>query len=268
MPLTDFQRTVIEVLRPFRNRRNFVGGGAALNQKWPRLSDDMDLFGDMRGGLPRSVDREIAALRAADYTVRVDVETDWTVDVIVRKYGFETRVQWMDEPGSSRRFFDSVPDEELGFRLHQADLAINKVLCAASRDRSARDAVDLLNIVHSYCPLGPLVWACVGKDPDLAPPAIIRSMRANTFGYSDEEIRTVSMEEGEAVTRMRIREVLQPAFEAASDYCENLAPTNFLGHLFIDAHETPYPATIAELEHGMARNIAVNDFSEIPRIPN
>ena len=48
MPLTSLQRLVVETLRPFRSSHSYVGGGAALNQRWPRLSDDMDIFVDQR----------------------------------------------------------------------------------------------------------------------------------------------------------------------------------------------------------------------------
>ena len=61
-----------------------------------------------------------------------------------------------------RRFFPAQNDPEFGFRLHEADLAVNKVLCAARRNSAARDAVDLVNIVDRYAPLGPLVWAVSG----------------------------------------------------------------------------------------------------------
>ena len=42
MPLTPLQRLVVGTLRPFRSSNSYVGGGAALNQRWPRLSDDME----------------------------------------------------------------------------------------------------------------------------------------------------------------------------------------------------------------------------------
>jgi len=53
MALTDLQRLVVKTLRSFRTSKSFVGGGAALNQKWSRISDDMDIFGDAMG-LPSS----------------------------------------------------------------------------------------------------------------------------------------------------------------------------------------------------------------------
>ena len=65
MPLTRLQHRVAEVLRPFRDEHNFVAGGMALNQRWPRLSDDMDIFHDRRNQLPNQVEPELRALDAA-----------------------------------------------------------------------------------------------------------------------------------------------------------------------------------------------------------
>ena len=172
MPLTDIQRKVIEVLRPFRNENNYVAGGAALNQRWPRLSDDMDIFQDQRNQLPDQVGLELQALRDDGLAVEIKVENDLIVDVTVREDGFETRVEWSDDFGTCRRFFPAVVDDELGFRLHQADLAVNKVLCASLRREAARDAVDIANIVRRYAPLGPLQSrrSLTGDCPQSRPP--------------------------------------------------------------------------------------------------
>jgi len=39
------------------------------------------------------------------------------VEAIVRQYGFETKIQWMDEAETSRRFLSRNMRRELGFRL-------------------------------------------------------------------------------------------------------------------------------------------------------
>lgn len=157
MPLTDLQRMAVRTLRPFRTAHAFVGGGAALNYEWPRLSDDMDIFHDHRNQLPDSVEPELQALRKADFSVEITNNDQLMVEVILRKYGFETKVQWLDEPETCRRFFPALEDDDFGFRLHQADVAVNKVLCASRRRSAPRDAVDLISIVRRYSPLGPLI---------------------------------------------------------------------------------------------------------------
>ena len=68
--------------------------------------------------------------------------------MVLRKGREETLVQWFDDEETCRRFFPAEDDPEFGFRLHETDLAVNKILCAASRKTAARDAVDLVNIVE------------------------------------------------------------------------------------------------------------------------
>ena len=169
MPLTAIQQSVVEVLRLHRSERNYVAGGAALNREWSRLSDDMDIFLDDRNRLPHSVESELASLRSAGYAIELTTDNDLVVEVVIRRDGEETRVQWFDDADTCWRFFPAQDDPEFGYRLHDADLAVNKVLCSARRNSAARDAIDLVSIVEFYAPLGPLVWAVSGKASDMAP---------------------------------------------------------------------------------------------------
>lgn len=265
MPLTNQQRRVLEHLRPFRTESSYVGGGAALNQKWPRVSDDLDIFSDNRGSLTDKIAPEIEKLREAGFSIEFTTQDEWMVEAILKEYGFETKVQWLDEPETSKRFFPAINDDELGFRLHQADAAVNKVLCAARRNSAARDAIDLVNIVRKYAPLGPLIWALPSKDVDLAPPQLVRNIRRNVFGYADEEIRSVRME-GEHVARDEVRAVLDPALDRAAEYCETHAPVDFLGCLFVDKKETPVEADKTALSAGGAAAMRIRDFGVVPKI--
>ena len=143
---------------------------------------------------------------------------------------------------------------------------MNKVLCAARRTSAARDAVDLVNIVERYAPLGPLVWAVSGKAPDMAPPSTLRAIRANAFGYAEEEVGTVRMEDGSKMEWRRLRQVLDQALEVASDYCARSAPVEHLGRLFVDARERPVEADDATIANGTAVVMTIRDFSGIPVI--
>lgn len=266
MPLTPLQREVVRILAPFRDAHDFVGGGAVLNVDWPRLSDDTDIFHDARGELPRRVDREIAALEAAGFSVETTTSDNWMVEIVLRKYGFETKVQWLDEPETTRRFFPAVADAGFGFRVHRADLAVNKVLCAARRRTAPRDAVDLVSIVERYAPLAPLVWAIAGKDDGMAPPETIRRIRAIVFGYADEEIRAVRMQDGRTMTRDEVRAVLGDALDGAAGYCEDTAPADHVGHLFVDAEDRPVAAGEDDISAGLARAIPIRDFTPAPSL--
>lgn len=260
MPLTPSQRFVADVLRPFRTEHSYVAGGVALNREWPRLSDDMDIFHDRRNELPDAVEPELQALQDKGVSVEITTRDERMVEAILRIYGFETKVQWLDEPETCRRFFPALHDEELGYRLHQADVAVNKVLCASRRRQAPRDAVDLANVVTRYAPLGPLVWAAMGKNPDLTPARVIRDIRSIAFGYSNEEVVAVRMEGDGPMTREELRGILGPALDRASDYCDDVAPIDHVGCLFIDANKVPIEADDESIANRTAKAIPVRDF--------
>src|SRR3546814_10070209 len=93
---------------------------------------------------------------------------------------------------SRRRFFPLVRDDEWGARLHQADLAVNKVVAASTR-RKARDFVDLVSISTYMCPLGPLVFAAAGKSP-LSPTRIVDEIRRRALSTSRSEEHTSELQ--------------------------------------------------------------------------
>lgn len=226
----------------------------------------MDIFDDRTDDLPAGIGGELEALRQAGFSVELTTNSQWMVEAVLKRYGFETKVQWLDDPETSRRFFPAATDEEFGFRLHQADAAVNKALCASRRDRAPRDAVDLVMIVRNYAPLGPLIWALSGKDSELAPPKAIREMRRIAFGYADEEIRAVRMMDGGSLTRAQLRDVLGPALEAAATYCDEIAPMELAGHLFVDRNEMPIEATVRDITNRSATAIGVRDFRSVPTV--
>lgn len=260
MPLTVQQQMVAKALRPFRTHASYVAGGAALNRAWPRLSDDMDIFLDRRAQLPGAVEPELRALREAGFAVEVTTDDEWMVEAILRIYGTETKVQWLDDPETSSRFFPALHDDQFGFRLHQADMAVNKVLCASRRREAPRDAVDLVNIVKLYAPLGPLIWAAVGKNPDSNPMRLIQDIRDITFGYANEEIVAVRMEDDDQMTRGELRGVLATALDNAVRYCNDHAPIELLGFLFVDSDEKPTEADAESIENGEAIAIPLKKF--------
>lgn len=268
MPLTDIQRNVARVLRPFRNPENYVAGGAALNLDGPRQSDDLDIFLDRRNRLPDVVYPEIEALRHDGFEVHTEFEDVGTVEVIARKFNFDTRIQWMDDAETSRRFLPAIADEELGYRLHKADNAVNKVLAASRRNTAPRDAVDLVTIVRHYCPLGPLAWAAAAKKEDTNALAILRGVRRNALGYSSREIETVRIENEPPVTREELRKALIPALESAAVYCEDRTPENHVGCLFIDDNETPVEADDDMIASGATRALRIRDFGITVAIDN
>jgi hypothetical protein len=121
-----------------------------------------------------SAKADLSVLDAAGYRTHTDFVIYGCVEATISEGKSETIIQWFAE--TKRRFFPLVKDEELGARLHQADLAVNKVLAAAGRSK-ARDIADLVAITLNYCPLGPLVLAAAGKPPNFSPRRTIDEIR-------------------------------------------------------------------------------------------
>lgn len=249
MTLTDLQRMVLSVIARNRDSRSYIAGGAALNRDRPRISDDLDVFHDAANDVAATVERDMAALRAAGFSVEEAFRSAGTVEAIVRQYGFETRIQWMEE--TQRRFFPLVPDSQFGVRLHDADLAVNKVLCAAERGKP-RDTVDLVEIARDYCPLGPLIWAAAAKS-SFGPGRMIEEIRANARGHAPEELGAVRMSDGSEIDPARVRALLRDALAQAERYILGGAPDARPGLLFVDREERPVEADDAMLARGEAR---------------
>lgn len=268
MPLTEIQQRVIAVLKPFRTPHNYVAGGAALNSNWSRLSDDLDIFHDGSDRLPGDIADELKALNESGFTCEVFHSDNWTVEVVARERGFETKIQWFSDPETSQRFFPAQPDDQFGFRLHQADVAVNKVLCASRRTSAPRDAVDLMTIAKDYAPLGPLIWAASAKDnagQTKSPREIVDAINKIVFGYGEEEMQAVRME-GAKVNRADVRDALKPALQAAALYCEEIAPLEYDSHLFIDETETPVEAKTADIETGRFMALEISRLEPVPKV--
>ena len=82
----------------------------------------------------------------------------------VRHKEERTRLEWVVD--SDFRFFPTVKDDLFGYILHPIDLATNKVMAAAGRQRPA-DLVDLLAIHENIRSLGPVIWRRWRKPPAL-----------------------------------------------------------------------------------------------------
>jgi hypothetical protein len=263
MALTELQRAILALLAANRSQSSYVAGGLVLNRDWPRTSDDIDVFHDTDEEIVEAARRDIEALRQAGFAARVDVETYGMVEATIGREGSETIIQWMSE--SRRRFLPLVNDQPYGFRLSQADLAVNKVLAAGAR-RKARDYVDLVSIARSWCPLGPLVLAASGKPPFYSPSRIIEEIRRRGLGVWDDEYRSVKGLP-EDWSPAFVREALSEALDKAQAYVER-APLEALGRLVSDkATMTPaeiMPDNAARLEFRRATDeqIPVPEFKD------
>jgi len=225
-----------------RSESSYVAGGIALNRDWPRLSDDIDIFQDTDEEVASAAQRDIETLRRALFGVDIEVLAYGIVEAVVRQNGEATIIQWMSE--SRRRFLPLVRDEAWGAKLHLADLAVNKVVAASTRQK-ARDIVDLVAIAAYLCPLGPLVLAACGKPPFYAPTRIIEEIRRHGLGLWDEDYRSVKGIPADWQPAS-IRQQLVSAMEGAQSYVMH-APDVLVGALALDQRQVP--VEVRNLEH-------------------
>ena len=188
MALTQLQSDILRRLARNRSETSYLAGGLMLNKNWQRRSDDIDIFHDSDEEVTDAAKADLAILEAAAYKIHIDFIIYGCVEATVSDATSSTIIQWFAE--TKRRFFPLVKDEAWGARLHQADLAVNKVLAASGRSK-ARDIADLVAIGRNYCRLGPLVLAAAGKPPNFSPRRTIDEIRRHTLSIPAEEFAAV-----------------------------------------------------------------------------
>lgn len=255
MAPTDLQKAILAVIAGNRSETSYLAGGLLLNRDWPRQSDDIDIFHDTDEEIGEIATRDIEALRCHGFHVAIDVFIYGCVEATVSRAGEATLIQWMSE--TRQRFFPLVDDPEWGMRLHQADLAVNKVLAASTR-RKARDYVDLILIAERFCALGPLVMAAAGKPPHYSPVRITDEIRHKGLSVASTDYQSVKGI-SDALGADVIRELLQQAIDRAEIYVRS-APADLVGLLAVDAAGTP-------VEVGGDRPYTIRKATTEPEIP-
>jgi hypothetical protein len=260
MALTDLQMRIMRRLSSNRSESSYLAGGVILNLNWPRRSDDIDIFHDTDEAVSIAALKDIADLELGGFRVSVDVKTYGLFEASVSDEVSSTTIQWMSE--TKLRFFPLVKDEQWGLRLHQSDLAVNKVLAAASR-RKARDFADIVAISENMCPLGPLVMAAAGKPPLFSPQKIVEQIRWHAQSIPDDEYAAVKGLPNEWTPQF-IRSTITRQAELADGYLLK-APVEVVGVLAVNPEATPMEVTTAE---GLASAIlrkATNEPDVMPQ---
>jgi len=176
VPLTDFQAEILRLLAANRQPHSYLAGGGALHAapNSTRFSQDLDFFHDSERRVAEAFEADRALLESQGCSVEVAYALPGNVRAMVSRGEERTRVDWAHD--SAWRFMPAVRNENSGFRLHEVDLAINKILALAGRDE-ARDYVDVLEAHERILPLGALIWGAAGKDPGLSPHAILELLK-------------------------------------------------------------------------------------------
>jgi hypothetical protein len=230
VPLDGFQRDVLTVLSRRRTPSSPLAGGAILQHHGYRLSEDLDVFNAPHIDVAATAEVDMADLRAAGFEVSPTTRYEGFAEAIVAKPGAgTTKVQWVQYSGYN--FYQPVPDPEFGWRLHFADLAVNKVLAAASR-RQPRDFVDLYLVHNFVMPLWHAVWAAPGKDADMTPEKAIERVRYHSQ-YPPDELRSSVFAADEAALPGMISDV-RTALDEAEQIVGRL-PRDTVGKVLVDA---------------------------------
>ena len=234
MPLDDLQKAVFAALRARRHPDSHVGGAAALNRDdaSPRYSDDIDLFHDVVALVAANAGADATVLAASGFRLSWQVRNPGFQRAQVERDGRSLRIEWVYD--SAFRFFPGQPDPILGFRLHDADLAVNKVLAGAGR-LAIRDFIDLGHLHDNYLHLGALAWAARGKDAGMSPLLVLNELSRHAH-YRQEDLIEVRLREPVSLPELKIRwlEMLR----AARRLVETL-PAAEVGCLYLDSLGRP-----------------------------
>jgi hypothetical protein len=256
MALTQLQSDILRCLAKNRSETSYLAGGLMLNKSWQRRSDDIDIFHDTDEEVTGAAKADLAVLEAAGYKTSIDFIIYGCVDATISDGKSETIIQWFAE--TKRRFFPLVKDEEWGARLHQADLAVNKVLAASGRSK-ARDIADLVSIARNYCPLGPLVLAAAGKPPNFSPRRTIDEMRRHALSIPAEEFLAVKGLPLDWTPEL-IRDEVVRQLDLADKYIM-AAPADLVGILAVDKEGVPI-----QLADGKRGNAGLRKATDEPEV--
>lgn len=229
MPIDAFQMRVIRTLAPLRSPDSTFAGGAVLQRHGFRLSDDQDLFHADDADIVAIAERDAAALAAAGFDVEIGHSHEGLIEasVSIERQG-ATRIQWLQS--GTWNFFKPVPDDIFGWRLHMADLAVNKALAAGGR-RQVRDYVDLALIHEHLIPLWHACWAAPGKDDYWSPLSLIEKIAATSgFRQADVDAGVLATVE---VNVASIIGIVRAAIDEAREVLPRLPP-ELAGKLFVD----------------------------------
>lgn len=260
MALTRLQSNILRTLARNRSESSYLAGGLMLNRDWHRRSDDIDIFHDSDEDVTGSAKADLALLDAAGYKTHTDFMVYGCVDATVSDENSSTIIQWFAE--TKRRFFPLVKDAEWGARLHQADLAVNKVLAAAGRSK-ARDIADLVAIGQNYCPLGPLIFAAAGKPPNFSPRRTVDEIRRHILSVPAEDLASIKGLPSDWSAEF-IREEALRLIGQADGYIMSASP-DLLGILAISRDGTPIEVADGELGDAVLRR--ATDEPEVMPVP-
>ena len=136
MPISKLQSDILRLIASKRDPESFIAGGVPINRAGPRYSADIDIFHDRQERVADAATTDAKILADAGYDVSWIRQQPAIYSADIRRGGDATKLEWVAD--SDYRFFPAVKDDQFGYVLHLVDLAINKVMAAASRREQSR----------------------------------------------------------------------------------------------------------------------------------
>lgn len=191
MPVTPFQHEVLHLLRAHRNPNSYVAGGIAIHRSKLSLrrSNDIDFFHDTDAAVVASALADIDVLRKNGYHAEILLDQPSFVRAVTTKGTSSLKLEWVRD--TAFRFYPVIEDPDLGYRLHDVDLAVNKCLALANRTE-VRDIIDLIQMHESVMSLASICWAACGKDPGFTPALLIDCMQRHSI-IRPEQLQSESL---------------------------------------------------------------------------
>lgn len=231
--LTDSQRLILRHIARNRSPNSVCMGGAVLNRHHDRISGDIDIEHYAAAQALASFTADRLALEAAGFQIGLKTDlaksTGFISADIIAANGDVTRLDWTTD--SATKFFPAEPDEEFGWRLHPADIAVNKLLAMAGR-RVPRDYHDMVTLGREGYSFAALAWAAPGKDPGFTPDLLLDEAVRHS-NYQPAEMAVLTLPAPPDLHDMK-RDFLSFVGEAR-DILAKRPPYDEIGSFYMDA---------------------------------
>lgn len=229
MPITAFQKKILNLIKSNRSPDSYVAGGTAI-QRAPdslRFSDDIDFFHDADQAVTEAFQSDRATLMSAGYSFDIQISQPSFYRATVNKAGEQIKLEWVRD--TAFRYFPVVDDEDLGYRLHDVDLAINKCLALANRS-VVRDALDIIELDRNALSLSAIVSAACGKDPGFTPDLMLEMIQRH-LTFTPDQLAAESLTK--PVDPVKLKKDLLALLERTRKTLQKI-PAKNIGCLFTD----------------------------------
>ncbi len=139
----------------------------------------------------------------------------------------QLKLEWVRD--TAFRYFPVVEDEDLGYRLHDIDLAINKCLALANRS-AVRDALDIIELDRDILFLPAIVSAACGKDPGFTPDLMLEMIQRHMI-FTPDQLAAESLTK--PVDPVKLKKDLLILLERTRNILQEV-PVKAIGCLFTD----------------------------------